>query len=239
MKTKTKKAIALALCAVMLIAGTALTTVAYLTDSESVNNTFTVGKIGITLDEALVNEYGQPINNEDDQNVVVLENAPRVAENDYKLIPGMPYTKDPTVTVAADSEECYVRMIVTISEREALDTIFAANNIDIDEVFDISEDWKYVKNTADEGDDYRIYEFRYNTAVSTVDAEAEKLAPLFTKITMPWSITEKQIATLEGLTINIEAHAIQAKGFTADEENGKSAEDVAWEAFDYQKANNN
>ena len=50
-------------------------TLAYLTDQDSVVNTFTVGKVQITLDETKVNSDG-----------TVVEGAERVRENEYHLI---------------------------------------------------------------------------------------------------------------------------------------------------------
>lgn len=96
MKT-TKKALLLALCAVLLVVSTVFATLAYLTtDVKVVKNTFTVGDIEITLDEAPVDEYG------------VIKTGERVTANTYKLIPGHSYVKDPTVHVAKGSEVCYV-----------------------------------------------------------------------------------------------------------------------------------
>ena len=96
MKTKTK-VFALSLCAVLLVAVTVFTTVAFLKSSDSVTNTFTVGKVAITLDEAKVDEYGTPVSG-----------AARVKANTYKLIPGHEYTKDPTVHFAAGSEASWL-----------------------------------------------------------------------------------------------------------------------------------
>lgn len=96
MKTKTK-ALVLSLCAVLLVAVSVFTTIAFLKSSVSVNNTFTVGKVAITLDEAKVDGYGNTI-----------EKADRVKANTYKLIPGHEYTKDPIVHFAADSEASYL-----------------------------------------------------------------------------------------------------------------------------------
>ena len=48
------------------------------------------------MDEAKVTEYG------------VVDGATRVQENDYKLIPGHTYVKDPTIHVADKSEPCYL-----------------------------------------------------------------------------------------------------------------------------------
>lgn len=115
MKTRTK-ALLLTVCAVLLVAATVFTTVAYLTSKDAVTNTFTVGKVAITLDEAQVNEYG-----------IAVTPATRVKENTYKLIPGHTYTKDPTVHFAAGSEASYLFVKVEngLSAIEAGQTIEA------------------------------------------------------------------------------------------------------------------
>ena len=46
------KALLLTLCAVLLVAASVLGTAAYLTSTESVTNTFSVGQVKITMDEA-------------------------------------------------------------------------------------------------------------------------------------------------------------------------------------------
>ncbi len=95
---RTKKILVTLLCAVLLVTGTVAVTVAYLTSTtDVVNNTFTVGTVEITLDEADVDEYG-----------VAVTPASRVIENTYKLIPGHTYAKDPTVHVDSTSENCYL-----------------------------------------------------------------------------------------------------------------------------------
>ncbi len=97
MRTKTK-ALALALCAVLLVVSTVFVTMAFLTSKDTVTNTFTVGKVTITLDEADVKSDGTYVSNKD----------ARVDANEYKLIPGHTYIKDPTIHVADDSEECWL-----------------------------------------------------------------------------------------------------------------------------------
>ena len=54
----------------------------------------------------------------------------------------------------------------------------------------------------------------------------EELEALFTEIKVPSNLTNEQLATLEGLEINVVAHAIQADGF-ADA-------NAAWAAFEAQ-----
>ena len=92
---KTKKALLLSLCAVMLVTASVLGTMAYLTSTDEVVNTFTVGNVAITLDETDV-DNSTPGENDRDQ------------ANEYKLMPGKEYVKDPIVHVDADSEDCYL-----------------------------------------------------------------------------------------------------------------------------------
>lgn len=96
MKKKTK-ALMLVLCAVLLVTASVLGTMAYLTSTDKVVNTFTVGKVAITLDEAQVKEDGTPV-----------ADAARVKQNAYHLLPGHTYTKDPTVHVQANSEDSFI-----------------------------------------------------------------------------------------------------------------------------------
>ena len=92
-KKLTIAVIALCVCMCCLIG----VTVAWLTSVTSeVKNTFTVGDIQITLDEANVTLYG------------VKDGDSRVMTNEYKLIPGHQYLKDPTVTLTAGNEKCYI-----------------------------------------------------------------------------------------------------------------------------------
>ena len=94
---KAKKVLALVLCAALLVAGSVAATLAYLMSTDTVTNTFTVGKVVITLDETDVDEYG-----------AVIKGAEPVKGNEYKLIPGHNYKKDPTIHVQAGSEKCWL-----------------------------------------------------------------------------------------------------------------------------------
>lgn len=109
---KTRKILLMAACAVLLVCISVGATVAYLTATDSVTNTFTVGKVEITLDEAKVTEYG-----------VAVEAADRVKTNNYKLIPGHEYKKDPTVHFAAGSEASYLFVKVE-NDIESIETAY-------------------------------------------------------------------------------------------------------------------
>ena len=77
MKMKARnKILLLALCMAALIAVSVLGTMAYLTSTDTVTNTFTVGKVAIKLDEAKVNADGS-----------LVENADRVKANYSPVIP--------------------------------------------------------------------------------------------------------------------------------------------------------
>ena len=100
MKNK-KTALLLVLGAILLVAATMFGTVAYLTSTDTVENTFTVGKVAITLDESPVDAAGKAVAGD------------RVKANGYKLVPGREYDKDPTIHVDASSEAAYLFVAIT------------------------------------------------------------------------------------------------------------------------------
>ena len=110
---KTTKALLAILGVIMLMSVAVMGTVAYLTSTQEVVNTFPVGDVEIKVDETDVTPDGEPV-----------DGADRVEGNEYHLIPGKSYVKDPTVTVIAGSEESYIRMKVTINCISELQAIF-------------------------------------------------------------------------------------------------------------------
>lgn len=223
MKTK-HKALLLSVCAILLVVASVFGTLAYLTDKETVTNTFTVGKVGLKLDEAKVNQMGesdgetrwQPTDSDEAQ--------------EYHLLPGHTYVKDPTVTVDAGSEKAYIRMMVTVTFKEALNDAQLATSLD--EIFTGHDSEKWIRaDKAVSADKKTItYEYRYYTTVDGKDDKgndaAQKLEPLFKEIKVPGEYTNEQIAALNEMVISVEAHAIQVDSF-ADA-------DAAWDAFDKQ-----
>lgn len=86
-----------------------------------------------------------------------------------------------------------------------------------------SANWIYKDNTKDATADTRTYEFWYKETVGAPTADVA-LDALFDSITVPGTITNEQLATIEGMTITVNAYAIQADGFANAE--------AAWDAFD-------
>lgn len=221
MKTKTK-VVLLALCMAALIVVSVLGTMAYLTSQDTVVNTFTVGKVAITLDEAPVGPDGKATD------------GARVKQNAYKLMPGHEYDKDPTVTVLANSEESYVRMLVTATFDKELDSGKIAT--DLDDIFTgYNSAWvqnkknvevKTVTNADDNTESrYTVitYEYRYTTGTVPATTADTKLPALFTGIKIPDTWTNADLAALGGIKIEIVAEAIQADGFANAE--------AAWTAY--------
>ena len=231
MKTK-GKALLLTLCAVLLVAASVLGTMAYLTSSAEVKNTFTVGKVEIKLDEAKVTADGIPV-----------EGAARVTANSYKLMPGTTYTKDPTVTVKAGSEESYVRMKVTFNNAKEIialctDPEFADEVTGTENAFPLIRMVKFVETNAAKWDgiipdnmvetedmlampkyfaydktaDTLTYIFYYRETVTATTADVV-LPVLFDSITVPGWVTGEQLAELNNFKITVIAEAIQAGSF--------------------------
>lgn len=209
-----KKLLIMSVAMVLVCAFAVGMTIAYLTSTDEVVNTFTVGNVRIKLDEAKVNLDGTPV-----------QDADRVKANSYKLIPGHTYTKDPTVTVLSGSESSYIKMTVTFSKSRELDAIFAPTGADLTSIFKgyDSTNWICKGNTEDASANTRTYEFWYKEAVAAPDADVA-LDALFDSITVPGNINNNQLATIEGMTITVNAYAIQADGFEGNAE-------AAWAAF--------
>ncbi len=214
---KTTKSMLIVLSVILLVTGAVMGTVAYLTDRQEVVNTFTVGNVDITLDETDVNEDGEPI-----------PGADRVPGNEYHLIPGKSYVKDPTLTVVAGSEESYIRMMVTINCISELKAIFGDDFLPENYVEGWNPAvWSCASVSEDSVNNTATYEFRYYKAVDAYESQDDiVLEPLFTSFTMPGEVNNAQLATLDNLEITVVGHAIQTVSFA------NAAE--AWTAFDGQ-----
>lgn len=235
-----KRTVALVLAIVLVFAVAVGGTVAYLTSTANVKNTFTVGSVNIKLDEAKVTPDGKAVTP-----------AERVTANDYKLMPGHTYTKDPTVTVLNGSEESYVRMKVTFNNAAAIiamctDPEYADEVTGVENAFPLIRMVNFVEENAAKWDgiipdnmvetgellanpkyfvkdnDTLTFYFYYNEKVAAPNAD-KVLETLFDSITVPEWVTADQLNKLNDFQINVVAEAIQADGF--------ATADAAWAAF--------
>lgn len=236
-----KRTVALVLAIVLVFAVAVGGTVAYLTSTANVKNTFTVGSVNIKLDEAKVTPDGKAVTP-----------AERVTANDYKLMPGHEYTKDPTVTVLKGSEESYVRMKVTFNNAAAIIAMLTnpefenevtgyENAYPVLQMLNLVEantmKWDGInretgtlyiekmlgnsKYFVKDGDTLTFY-YYYNEKVAAPNAD-KVLETLFDSITVPEWVTADQLNALKDFQINVVAEAIQADGF--------ATADAAWAAF--------
>lgn len=167
-----KKTLALVLALTLLVAGVVGGTLAWLTDQTAeVKNTFTVGDINIGLTETTA---------------------------DYKMIPGNTIAKDPTVTVKANSEACW--LFVKVTKSENLDTFIT---------YAIAEGW-----TALPGVDGVYYR---EVPASAADQTFSVLAGDAVTVKSDVTRTTLETAKTNAPTLTFKAYAIQKDHFaTAD-----------------------
>lgn len=215
MKKTARKVLLMACSALLLVCLTVGATVAYLTSTtDAVVNTFTVGKVKITLDEAEVDEYG-----------VEIAGADRVIENEYKLMPGHEYKKDPTIHIDATTEESYlfVKVENQIAALEATGDTTIAKQME-------AKGW--VPLTGVENVYY------YNKTVKGGDADVVVFDKFILADNAPVDATtttgegENAVTTYnwEGKTVKITAYAVQADGIKDTEAEHSVNAAAAWAA---------
>ena len=182
-----------------------LGTMAYLTSTAKVENTFTMGDVKIKLDETDVN------NPEGD----------RVTKNDYEVYPGAVVTKDPIVhNVGANG--AYIRATVNVSNWMNL---VAAYYPDFKETFPnegykaalnllvgkLGEGWSVVGVEA--GDVFTIGQFdaKFILKYDGVLEGSENTTAMFQTVTVPAGIDNANTKSFN--SVKVEAQAIQANGF--------------------------
>lgn len=200
---KTSKALLLSLCAVVLVTASVLGTMAYLTSTDEVVNTFTVGNVAIDLDEKDVDHDTNQGDN------VVVDGETRDKANSYKLLPGGTYEKDPIVHVAAGSENCYLFVKVNneIADIEGTNTVASQMT---------ANGWTPVPGQSG------VYIYTQSGSPAVVTAGTD--VPVFKSFTINGEVTGEKLAAYENKQITVTAYAIQADGFEE-----KSAE-VIWNA---------
>lgn len=224
-----KRTLIMAVSLMLALTVTALGTVAYMTASDTVTNKFTVGNINIIVDEKNVDKDVAPDGTTPD----------RDQSNDYKLIPGLSQPKDPTVTVLAGSEECYVRMIV---EMNCYDVLKAETGLEGEALLEklvggIDDNWVLVGISPEDPTEVITYEYRYNSVTDgeKVDASTKKreLQPLFNTITIPSTFDQDELETqMSSFVLNVTGQAVQTASFEV------GGAEAAWQAYDAQMGNN-
>jgi len=219
---KMKKIIALVLCAILLVAGSVLGTIAYLSDTDAQVNTFSSGMVGIELDEAIVT----PDENDD----LVVETGRTSETQNYELHPGQTVTKDPTITVDSTSLDAYVaaKVVITCEGLDSLIGVEGYDNLDITKLasgglMDAEStqvnDWNGLPMVY-ETDECVIYQevttpgsvwtlYIFMTEPQAANAEIV----LFDTLTIPADYNNAEMAILNNMQMDISAYATQTAGF--------------------------
>ena len=233
-----KKIVALCLVICMLAIAIVGGTLAYFTDTAEETNTFTAGKIDITLSEVEVeNVDGNYVAKKDGEGEEIRLYGKEIGEENpvgqsYHLFPAMTIAKDPTITVVKNSEDAYVAAKVTVKGDlydligvDGYDTInihgLASGGLladqaggaygDYNGLFVFQNDNYAIHQVADKANNtWTMYIFMKNIQPKQ-DADAEIV--LFDTLTIPADYDNAEMEKINGMSIKVEAYATQTNGF--------------------------
>lgn len=184
-ETMKKKVTAIALAVCILAVAVIGATMAYFTDTDSKTNTFTFGKVDIDLTEKST-----------DANGAVKGDISADGGITYPgVLPGLVYSKIPTVTVKQDSLPAYVVITATVPTIYDWEGLF---NYKIDSAFD----WDSKPVGAN-----TVYYFYAKDPV-----QPGKSVTPFTEVKINSALTQNDVAKKFDMVIN--AYAIQKDGFS-------------------------
>lgn len=205
-------AIALAVC--ILVVGVVGATMSYFTDTDSKTNTFTFGKVDITLTEDSVSTMtGTPrIYGKEDGNVTLKEDGGYKYD---KILPGQIYSKIPTVKVESDSLDAYVVVTATVPAVYDFDGMLGGV---------VSPSVAKVEHYVNAATGKNTYVFYYLQPVTA----GNSVTP-FNTVTVNPALTKDVMGQTFDVVVN--AYAIQTDGFTKVEDAFNAAFGSAREEF--------
>lgn len=192
------KAVAILLTIGLLIGGTVGGTLAWLlTNTNPVTNTFSTSDINITLTETTTT---------------------------YKMVPGTTIPKDPKVTVAANSEACW--LFVKVEETESQTNMVTTGTADATTYihYAMGAGWTALEDVTN------VYYRKVSQADATAGASYEVLSG--NSVSVPASVTKDMLNKVKDNTVatpklTFTAYAIQYEGFNdthkTEQENAKAA----------------
>lgn len=200
-----KRFVAILLCMTLVALAAIGATFAYLTDTKTVDNTFTMGNVAIKLDETNVND----------------PTGDRVTSNAYNVYPGAVVTKDPIVHNTGKNA-AYIRATVNVSNWMNL---CAAYYPDFKETFpndgykaalnllvgELGEGWSVVGVEA--GDTFTIGQFdaKFILKYDGKLASGADTTAMFQTVTIPTGIDNVNTDSFK--EVKVVAQAMQADGF--------------------------
>ena len=204
-----KRFVAILLCMTLVALAAIAATFAYLTDSKTVNNTFTMGNVKITLDESKVDESGKAVEGD------------RVTSNEYNVYPGAVVTKDPIVHNTGKNA-AYIRATVNVSNWMNLCAAYYPdfgihfpsagyeNSLQL-LVGQLGEGWSVVGVTIGDTFTDGAYGAKFILKYEGALAAGADTTAMFQTVTIPAGIDNANTDSFSGVTVV--AQAIQADGF--------------------------
>lgn len=184
-----KKVTAIALAVCILAVAVIGATMAYFTDTDSKTNTFTFGKVDIDLTEKSI---------EDKEKGVKAGTVGTDGGITYPgVLPGLVYSKVPTVTVKRDSLDAWVIITATVPTVYDWDGLFKDS---IDTV-NFTKDKKIVGENT-------VYYFYANAAVTA----GSSVTP-FTEVKINPALTQDDVKPPRSFDVVVNAYGIQKEGF--------------------------
>ena len=234
MKKKLLTIFALLVVMVALVVVSVMGTIAFMTASAAVSNTFTVGDVAIHMYESKVTNKGQDRVADDPS----INGAMKDSDgNNYHLMPGLTYVKDPTIYVNANCDEAYlfVKVRNNISTIEATDAPTIAQQL-------AAHGWQEFINTSTG----MVYLYTGVNSDGT-DLSGDDLTAIQNKTREPKVVggtaemqsidvfdsfkvaTNADVKLYGGAKVTLTAFAIQADSF--ENKDGKTAVQHAWDAI--------
>ena len=202
-----KRFVAILLCMTLVALAAIGATFAYLTDSKTVNNTFTMGNVAIKLDETNVND----------------PTGDRVTSNAYNVYPGAVVTKDPIVHNTGKNA-AYIRATVNVSNWMNLcAAYYPESGFEFTKpgyekslellVGTLGEGWSVVGVTR--GDTFTISQFdaKFILKYDGKLASGADTTAMFQKVIIPAGIDNASADAGSFSSVKVVAQAIQADGF--------------------------
>lgn len=202
-----KRFVAILLCMTLVALAAIGATFAYLTDSKTVNNTFTMGNVAIKLDETNVND----------------PTGDRVTSNAYNVYPGAVVTKDPIVHNTGKNA-AYIRATVNVSNWMNLcAAYYPESGFEFTKpgyekslellVGTLGEGWSVVGVTR--GDTFTIGQFdaKFILKYDGKLAAGADTTAMFQKVIIPAGIDNASADAGSFSSVKVVAQAIQADGF--------------------------
>lgn len=228
--SKKVKSLLLVLCALVFAVAGVFATLAYLQDGDEVENTVTIGDIEIVMDEGT---YGG-IDKYD--GTVTFDFDTRRQDNEYHLIPGVTYPKDPTIHIAVKSEPAYVFVKVEnqLKDLEVAAAEDAVNGLPAGTIYDqmIANGWVEVDATAYPGLWVYAGDKCVDGKANIVDAKQDAVdLQVFGQFKVnPTADNEgnPDLNDFADAKINVKALAIQTVGFNGDYHNALPQIPASW-----------